>query len=370
MPPTTTMGASSRPISSHMPEPPDFSNWSCPLPLRDYPTVVMGHGGGGKLSAELVEHLFVPAFHNEALSNLGDASVVPLNQERLAISTDSYVVQPLFFPGGSIGELAVNGTVNDLAVSGARPLYLSVGMILEEGFAMNALGRIVDDMAKAARTAGVQIVTGDTKVVEKGHGDGCYINTAGVGLVPAGVNVGPSLARSGDVILLSGSIGDHGMAIMSVREGLEFETTIQSDTAALNGLITDVFRAAGSSVHVMRDPTRGGAASSLNEIAAASQVGMVIEEVNIPVRTEVRSACELLGMDPIYVANEGKVLIFVAADAAQAALDVLRQHPLGKDAAMIGKVVDQHPGMVIARTSIGATRVIAMQIGEQLPRIC
>jgi hydrogenase expression/formation protein HypE len=247
-----------------MPEPPDFSNWSCPLPLRDYPTVVMGHGGGGKLSAELVEHLFVPAFHNEALSNLGDASVVPLNQERLAISTDSYVVQPLFFPGGSIGELAVNGTVNDLAVSGARPLYLSVGMILEEGFAMNALGRIVDDMAKAARTAGVQIVTGDTKVVEKGHGDGCYINTAGVGLVPAGVNVGPSLARSGDVILLSGSIGDHGMAIMSVREGLEFETTIQSDTAALNGLITDVFRAAGSSVHVMRDPTRGGAASSLS----------------------------------------------------------------------------------------------------------
>lgn len=352
-----------------MPEP-DFSNWSCPLPLRDYPTVVMGHGGGGTLSAELIEHLFVPAFHNEALANLGDASVVPLNGERLAMSTDSYVVQPLFFPGGSIGELAVNGTVNDLAVSGARPLYLSVGMILEEGFAMNALGRIVEDMAKAARAAGVQIVTGDTKVVEKGHGDGCYINTAGVGLVATGINVGPSLARPGDAILLSGTIGDHGMAIMSVREGLEFETTIQSDTAALNGLIANVFQAAGASVHVMRDPTRGGAASSLNEIAAASKVGMVIEEASIPVKTEVRSACELLGMDPIYVANEGKVLIFVAADAAEEALNAVRQHPLGKAAALIGKVVDQHPGMVIARTSIGATRVIAMQIGEQLPRIC
>ena len=236
------------------------------------------------------------------------------------MSTDSYVVQPLFFPGGSIGELAVNGTVNDLAVSGARPLYLSVGMILEEGFAMNALGRIVEDMAKAARAAGVQIVTGDTKVVEKGHGDGCYINTAGVGLVATGINVGPSLARPGDAILLSGTIGDHGMAIMSVREGLEFETTIQSDTAALNGLIANVFQAAGASVHVMRDPTRGGAASSLNEIAAASKVGMVIEEASIPVKTEVRSACELLGMDPIYVANEGKVLIFVAADAAEEAL--------------------------------------------------
>ncbi len=353
-----------------MPEPPDFSNWSCPLPLRDYPTIVMGHGGGGKLSAELIEHLFLPAFKNAVLANLGDASIVPLTGDRLAFSTDSYVVQPLFFPGGSIGELAVNGTVNDLSVSGARPLYLSVGMILEEGFAMSSLARVVDDMARAARVAGVQIVTGDTKVVEKGHGDGCYVNTSGVGLLRAETNVGPSLAQPGDVVIVSGTIGDHGMAIMSVREGLEFETTIRSDTAALNGLIENVLDAGGLSVHVMRDPTRGGAASSLNEIAASSQVGIVIEEAEVPVRAEVRAACELLGMDPIYVANEGKVLTFVAADRWQAVLEALRQHPLGKDAAVIGKVVDQHPGMVIARTSIGAMRVIPMQIGEQLPRIC
>ena len=353
-----------------MPEPPDFANWSCPLPLRDYPTIVMGHGGGGKLSAELIEHLFLPAFRNDALANLGDASIVPVAGERLAFSTDSYVVQPLFFPGGSIGELAVNGTVNDLAVSGARPLYLSVGMILEEGFPMTSLGKIVEDMAKAARAAGVQIVTGDTKVVEKGHGDGCFVNTSGVGLVPAGVDVGPTRARPGDAIILSGTIGDHGMAIMSVREGLEFESTIRSDTAALNGMIEQVLHAGGPSVHVMRDPTRGGVGSSVNEIAASSRVGMVLEECAIPVRSEVRGACEVLGMDPIYVANEGKVLIFVAADRVSEVLDVLRKHPLAKDAAVIGKVVEQHPGIVIAHTSIGATRVISMQIGEQLPRIC
>jgi len=353
-----------------MPEPPDFSNWSCPLPLRDYPSIVMGHGGGGTLGAELIEHLFLPAFKNDALAHLGDASVVPLAGGRLAFSTDSYVVQPLFFPGGSIGELAVNGTVNDLAVSGARPLYLSAGMILEEGFPMNALAKIVEDMAAAARTAGVQIVTGDTKVVEKGHGDGCYVNTSGVGLVPDGVNVGPSLARPGDVILVSGTIGDHGMAIMSVREGLEFETTIRSDTAALNGLIEKALEAGGAAIHVMRDPTRGGVASSLNEIAASSKVGIVLEEKQVPVRMEVRSACELLGLDPFFVANEGKVLIFVAAERSQAVLDTLRQHPLGQDAALIGKVVEQHEGMVVARTGIGSTRVVAMQIGEQLPRIC
>jgi hydrogenase expression/formation protein HypE len=353
-----------------MPDPPDFSNWSCPLPLRDYPTIVMGHGGGGKLSAELIEHLFVPAFRNDALANLGDASIVPLAGDRLAFSTDSFVVRPLFFPGGSIGELAVNGTVNDLAVSGARPLYLSVGMILEEGFALNALGQIVEDMAKAARTAGVQIVTGDTKVVERGHGDGCYINTAGVGLVRVGVEVGPSRAQPDDVILVSGTIGDHGMAIMSVREGLAFETTLRSDTAALNGMIEQILEVGGAAVHVMRDPTRGGVASSLNEIAAASRLGMLIEEKSVPVHPDVRAACELLGMDPVYVANEGKVLVFVAADRAPAVLEAMRRHPLGKDSAMIGKVVEKHPGMIVARTAIGASRVIAMQIGEQLPRIC
>jgi hydrogenase expression/formation protein HypE len=353
-----------------MPEPPDFSNWSCPLPLRDYPAIVMGHGGGGKLSAELIEHLFLPAFRNDALANLGDASIVPLAGERLAFSTDSFVVRPLFFPGGSIGDLAINGTVNDLAVSGAHALYLSVGMILEEGFPIASLAKIVEDMAKAARTAGVQIVTGDTKVVEKGHGDGCYVNTAGIGLVDANIDVGPTRARAGDAVIVSGAIGDHGMAIMSVREGLEFQTTIRSDTAALNGMIEQVLLAGGSGVHVMRDPTRGGVASSLNEIAGASKVGVVIEEKAMPVRTEVRSACELLGLDPVYVANEGKVLVFVAEERAAAVLETMRTHPLGHESVIIGKVVEQHPGLVVAHTSIGTSRVVAMQIGEQLPRIC
>jgi hydrogenase expression/formation protein HypE len=353
-----------------MPEPPDFSNWSCPLPLRDYPSIVMGHGGGGKLSAELVEHLFLPAFQNDALANLGDASVVSIAGGRMAFSTDSYVVRPLFFPGGSIGDLAVNGTVNDLAVSGARPLYLSVALILEEGFPIAALARIVDDMAKAARNAGVQIVTGDTKVVEKGHGDGCYVNTAGVGSLLPDVDVGPKRAKAGDAIIVSGTIGDHGMAIMSVREGLEFQTTLRSDTAALNTLIEQALQTGGPSVHVMRDPTRGGVASSLNEIALASQVGIVVEEKALPVRTEVRAACELLGMDPVYVANEGKVLVFVTEDRAPGVLKSMQEHPLGKDSAIIGKVVDKHPGMVVAHTAIGTSRVIAMQIGEQLPRIC
>ncbi len=353
-----------------MSEPPDFSNWSCPIPLRDYPAIVMGHGGGGKLSAELVEHLFLPAFRNDALANLGDASIVPLAGQRLAISTDSFVVRPLFFPGGSIGDLAVNGTVNDLAVSGARPLYLTVGMILEEGLPIASLARIANDMAKAAQTAGVQIVTGDTKVVEKGHGDGCYVNTAGVGLVPVDTDIGPTRAKPGDIILVSGTIGDHGTAIMSVREGLEFQTTIRSDTAALNYLIERLLKAGGSAIHVMRDPTRGGVASSLNEISLASNVGVVLEEKAFPVRSEVRAACELLGLDPIFVANEGKVLVFVADSRAAAVLEAMRSDPLGRDSAIIGRVVDQHPGMVVAHTSIGASRVVAMQIGEQLPRIC
>jgi hydrogenase expression/formation protein HypE len=330
----------------------------------------MGHGSGGKLSAELVEHLFLPAFGNPALANLGDASIVSIPAGQLAFSTDSFVVRPLFFPGGSIGELAVNGTVNDLAVSGAKPLYLSVGMILEEGFAMASLARIVEDMARAAQTAGVQIVTGDTKVVERGHGDGIYINTAGVGMLREGSQIGPTQARPGDAILLTGTIGDHGMAIMSVREGLEFEAAIASDTAALNGLIENILDVGGSSVHVMRDPTRGGVASSLNEIASASQVGIMLDERSVPVRPEVRSACELLGMDPLLVANEGKALIFVASDRAPQVLQAMQRHPLGKNAAHIGVVSDKNPGLVAARTAIGATRVIAMQITEQLPRIC
>jgi hydrogenase expression/formation protein HypE len=286
------------------------------------------------------------------------------------MSTDSFVVQPLFFPGGSIGELAVNGTVNDLAVSGAEPKFLSASFILEEGFPLAALAAIVDDMARAAATAGVKIVTGDTKVVERGHGDGCYINTAGVGLLRAGVQVGPSRAMPGDAILVSGFIGDHGMAIMSVREGLEFESQIRSDCAALNGLIAEALGAAGAAIHTMRDPTRGGLASTLNEIAQASGVGIEIDEPSLPVRPEVQSACELLGLDPVYVANEGKAVFFVAPEAAEQLLTVLRAHPLGRDAAHIGRVTAEHKRMLVARTAMGANRVIPIQIGEQLPRIC
>ena len=353
-----------------IPAAPDFANWSCPLPLAGYPTIVMGHGGGGKLGNELVEHLFLPAFRNAALENLGDAAVLDLPGGKLAMSTDSFVVQPLFFPGGSIGELAVNGTVNDLAVSGAIPLYLSASFILEEGFPLAQLAAIVADMAKAAATAGVQIVTGDTKVVERGHGDGCYINTAGVGVLRDGISVGPRHAMPGDAILVSGTVGDHGMAIMSVREGLEFESQIRSDCAALNGLIANVLDAVGVSVHAMRDPTRGGLASTLNEIALASGVGILIDEPSLPVRPEVQSACELLGLDPVYVANEGKVVFFVAPEAAEEVLAVLHAHPLGKDAARIGAVTAEHPRMLVARTAMGANRVIPIQIGEQLPRIC
>jgi len=349
---------------------PDFSNWTCPLPLADYPTIVMGHGGGGKLGSELVEHLFLPAFRNPALENLGDAAVFDLPAGKLAISTDSFVVQPLFFPGGSIGELAVNGTVNDLAVSGAIPRFLSASFILEEGLPLAQLAAIVEAMARAAAAAGVQIVTGDTKVVERGHGDGCYINTAGVGVLRPGITVGPHRARPGDAVLVSGTLGDHGMAVMSVREGLEFESPIRSDCAALSGLIADVLDAAGAAVHAMRDPTRGGLASTLNEIALASDVGIEIDEASLPVRQEVQSACELLGLDPVYVANEGKAVFFVAPEAADRVLEVLRAHPLGRQAARIGQVTAAHKRMLVARTAMGANRVIPMQIGEQLPRIC
>ncbi|MGA3334310.1 MAG: hydrogenase expression/formation protein HypE [Terracidiphilus sp.] len=349
---------------------PDFSGWSCPLPLAGYPTIVMGHGGGGKLGNELVEHLFLPAFRNPALENLGDAAVLDLAGGRLTMSTDSFVVQPLFFPGGSIGELAVNGTVNDLAVSGAEPKFLSTSFILESGFPLAQLAAIVEAMARAAATAGVKIVTGDTKVVGRGYGDGCYINTTGIGLLRAGIQVGPYRAQPGDAILVSGFIGDHGMAIMSVREGLEFESQIRSDCAALNGMIAGVLDTAGASVHAMRDPTRGGLASTLNEIAQASGVGMAIDEASLPVRPEVQSACELLGLDPVYVANEGKAVFFVAPQAAEQVLAVLRAHPLGKDAARIGQVTAEHKRMLVARTALGANRVIPIQTGEQLPRIC
>jgi len=351
--------------------PPDFSNWTCPAPLRDYPNVIMGHGGGGKLSAELVEHLFLPAFQNDVLASLGDAAVLTVggDQVRLAFSTDSFVVQPLFFPGGSIGDLAVHGTVNDLAMSGATPLCLSAGFIIEEGLPVATLGSIVERMGQAARDAGVQIATGDTKVVDKGHGDGLYINTAGIGLIPAGVSIGPSNARPGDVVIVSGTIGDHGMAIMSVREGLEFETQIVSDSAPLHRLVQAML-AVTSDIHALRDPTRGGVASALNEIASASQVGISLTERALPVQPAVRTACEMLGMDPMYVANEGKLIAIVPRQQADAVLAAMHAHPYGKNAAIIGEVVESHPGIVVARTGIGGSRVVDMQVGEQLPRIC
>lgn len=343
--------------------------WTCPLPLRDYPHVVMGHGGGGKLSAELVEHLFLPAFRNESLARLGDAAVLPPVAGRLAFTTDSYVVRPLFFPGGCVGDLAVNGTVNDLAMSGAKPLYLSAGFILEEGLPLAELGRIVDRMSAAARAAGVAIVCGDTKVVDRGHGDGCYITTAGVGVVPDGVNVGIERAKPGDVVVVSGPVGNHGVAILCVREGLEFETRITSDTAALNGLVADMLSACPD-LRAMRDPTRGGLAATLNEIAAASHVGIEIDEPAVPIDDEVRAACDLLGLDPLLVANEGKLVAVVPAGSAEKLLAAMRRHPLGTRAAVIGCMTDKHPKLVVARTGIGGRRIVSTPMGEQLPRIC
>ncbi len=348
---------------------PDFDGLKCPIPLRDYPRITLGHGGGGQLSSELVEHLFLPAFHNPYLENLGDSAVLPIAGKRLAFSTDSFVVRPLFFPGGSIGDLAVNGTVNDLAMSGAKPLYLSAGFIIEEGFEIQQLVAICNQMSQAAKKAGISIVTGDTKVIEKGHGDGCFINTSGIGIIPDGINIGPANARPDDVILISGTIADHGMAIMSVREGLEFETTIESDSAALNSLVEYMLKV-NTDIHVLRDPTRGGVASSLNEIATSSKVGIVLQELSIPVTPSVQSACEFLGMDPLHVANEGKLIAIVSSETAELLLEMMKKHPLGKDSAIIGTVTSDHSGRVVEKTAIGASRVVTPQIGEQLPRIC
>ena len=349
--------------------PPRVENWTCPLPLRDYPTVTLAHGGGGRLSAELVEHLFLPAFGDPALATLADAAVLPSPRGRLALTTDAFVVRPLFFPGGSIGELAVNGTVNDLAMSGAEPLYLTAAFVLEEGLAVAELGEVVRRMADAARAAGVRVVAGDTKVIERARGDGCYITTSGVGAVTDGVTVGPDRARPGDAIILSGTVGDHGMAVMSVREGLEFETVIESDTAPLHGLVRELL-AVAPDVRCLRDPTRGGLAATLNEIAARSGAGITIEEVAVPVNPAVRAACEMLGLDPFHVANEGKFVAVVPAERADAAVARMRSHPLGAGAAVIGRVTDQHPRIVAARTALGSSRIIALPLGEQLPRIC
>jgi hydrogenase expression/formation protein HypE len=347
----------------------DIESWVCPAPLRDAPNIVMGHGGGGAMSAELIEHLFLPAFGPAADAGMGDAAVVDVGGTRMAFSTDSFVVKPLVFPGGSIGDLAVNGTVNDLAMAGARPLVLSTAFILEEGTALNEIAHVAQAVGTAALAAGVKLVTGDTKVVDSGHGDGVFINTAGIGIVDERADIRPQRAAEGDVVIISGDIGVHGVAVMSCREGLEFATTVASDTAPLHGLVAAMIDT-GADLHVLRDPTRGGVSATLNEIAKAAKVGVWLDERKFPIPAEVRDACGLLGLDPLQVANEGKLVAFVPADDADRVLAAMRNHPLGIRAEAIGHCVTEHPGMVVARTALGGTRVVDLPIGEQLPRIC
>ncbi len=348
---------------------------TCPLPLSRYDHVLLGHGSGGHLTADLLQRLFLPAFGNEVLSALEDQATLSLGAcngvkvPRIAFTTDAFVVRPLFFPGGDIGKLAVHGTVNDLAVGGARPLFLSAAFILEEGLPLADLQRIVASMRDACRAAGVSLVTGDTKVVDRGKGDGVFITTSGIGLVPEGRALSIHAARPGDRILVSGTLGDHGVAILSVREGLEFETVLESDSAPLNGLAEAILDACPGT-RCMRDPTRGGLSSALNELAAASRVGVELNEAAIPLRPEVRGACEMLGLDPLYVANEGKLIAVVPPEDAERALAVMQAHPLGKDAAVIGTVVASHPRMVVLRSRVGGERVVTLLAGEQLPRIC
>ncbi|MHB8149045.1 MAG: hydrogenase expression/formation protein HypE [Desulfobulbia bacterium] len=350
----------------HNLNPEDFS---CPLPIMEYETIQLAHGSGGRLSAELVSRFFLPRFGNETLNRLEDQAVVDFPQGRLALTTDSFVVDPLFFPGGDIGDLAINGTVNDVCMSGATPLYLAAAFIIEEGLPMVTLHRILLSMEKAAKSAGVQIVTGDTKVVNRGCCDKLFITTTGVGRVPAEANISAANLQAGDTIILSGSIGDHGMAILTSREGLSFASRVQSDTAALNGLVARMLQASPI-IHAMRDPTRGGLATTLNEFATASGVGIVLQEAAIPVRPEVRGACEVLGIDPMYVANEGKLVAVVPGEIAGTVVTAMRSHPLGREAAIIGEVVAENRGMVVMRNALGAQRIVDMPVGEQLPRIC
>jgi hydrogenase expression/formation protein HypE len=347
---------------------------SCPLPLEVTDRVLLGHGSGGKLSAALLSDVFIRSFQSPMLARMDDQAVFEIGGTRLAFTTDTFVVKPLFFRGGDIGSLAVHGTVNDLAMGGAEPLYLSAGFILEEGLDMDTLRRVAASMARAAQAAGAEIVTGDTKVVEKGCGDGIFINTTGIGVVREGVKLSAANARPGDRVIVSGTLGDHGMAILSEREGIGFDTSIVSDSAPLHTLVRAMLDAvAGTSlteIRCMRDPTRGGLASSLNEIAACARAGIELNETEIPIREEVRGACEMLGLDPLYVANEGKLVAIVAPGAAEAVLDAMRRHPLGGDAQIVGTVGAKHPGLVTARTAFGTTRIVDMLSGDQLPRIC
>ncbi len=345
---------------------------SCPVPQSQYDRILLGHGSGGQLTNDLIRRVFVPVFDNAVLSALEDQATVRLpgaSGQRIAFTTDSFVVRPLFFPGGDIGKLAVHGTVNDLAVGGATPLFLAAAFILEEGLALADLQRIVASMQAACKEAGVALVTGDTKVVDRGKGDQVFITTSGVGLVPEELSLSIRSARPGDRVLVSGTIGDHGIAIMSVREGLEFETVLESDSAPLASLTRTMLEACPN-IRCMRDPTRGGVSSAMNELAAASKVGVELRETAIPLRAEVRAACEMLGLDPLYVANEGKLLAVVPPGDADRLLEAMRRHPLGRNAAIIGEVVSDHAGMVTMRSVVGGERVVTMIAGEQLPRIC
>lgn len=346
----------------------DFSV-TCPIPIRDYPYVLLAHGGGGTLMHQLIEKMFKAAFDSGDSVNNHDSAVVKCPVGRLAFTTDSYVVHPLVFPGGDIGKLAVNGTVNDLAMSGARPAYLSVGFILEEGLAMETLWRVVRSIKQAADEACVRVVTGDTKVVDRGKGDGIFINTAGVGFIEHDLTIDPSGVKKGDVILLNGDVARHGMAVMAVREGLEFESSIESDSAPLADLVMALLNA-GVEIHCLRDCTRGGLAGTLNEIATAAGAGIMIDEAVIPVREDVAAACEILGLDPLYVANEGRFTAFIPAKDQEKALATMKAHPTGEGACVIGGVVDQAAPLVTMKSRIGATRILDMLSGEQLPRIC
>ena len=347
----------------------DFAGFHCPIPIEQYPRVLLAHGGGGRLMHQLIEKMFLPMFRNSRLESRHDGAIIEPGAARIAFTTDSYVVRPLFFPGGDIGTLAVNGTVNDLAMCGAQPLCLSAGFILEEGLPMETLWRVVRSMKQAADEARVELVTGDTKVVDRGKGDGIFINTAGVGALRHEAVVAPSSVRAGDVILINGDIGRHGIAIMAAREELAFENPIESDCAPLAGVVRELFDN-GISVHCLRDLTRGGLASALVEIAEASDLHIRVLESSVAVHENVRGACEILGFDPLYVANEGRFVCFVSPEDAERTLDLMRSHPLGRDAQIIGKVTDGKAGMVTMKSRIGATRIVDMLSGEQLPRIC
>lgn len=344
-------------------------NVICPTPFLNEERVLLAHGGGGRLTHQLIERIFLPAFRNPELEALHDGAVVDIRGARLAFTTDSYVVRPLFFPGGNIGDLAVNGTVNDLAMCGARPLYMSSGFILEEGLPLETLRQVAESMRRAADAAGVSLVTGDTKVVDKGKGDGMFINTAGIGVVEAARTIGPTSVEPGDAVILSGDVGAHGVAVLSVREGLEFEAAIESDTAPLWAPVEALLQE-GVEVHCLRDLTRGGLATSLNEIAGSRGAGIRIEEALVPVREVVRGACEMLGLDPLYVANEGRFAAFVPARQAEQTVDILRRFPASAQAARIGEVVEGDGSRVVLRSRIGGNRVLDMLSGEQLPRIC